>query len=64
MRNLQESILKLLRMDTNKYDFETVRDSAENARKLEQSLRSDIGIYGLNISRDPQLRSDEWESDL
>jgi len=64
MRDLQASILTLLTMDNEEYDFETVKSSAENARKLEQSLRSDIGIYGLKITSDPQLRSGEWESDL
>jgi hypothetical protein len=64
MRDLQESILALLTDNANKYTFESVKDAAGKARNLEQSLRSDIGIYGLNITSDPQLRSGEWESDL
>ena len=65
MVDLQESILKLLSRNDDQYNPNStpnpVKEAGEKARSLEEQLRSDVGIYGLELSREPQLRSGRWE---
>jgi hypothetical protein len=60
MFELQKCILIHLAKNEIEYTTENLKDVGERARNLEENLRSDIGIYGLELSREPQLRSGRW----
>ena len=65
MVDLQKSILTLLKQNKDEYDPtlnpNPVREAGEKARSLEEQLRSDIGVYGLEMSKEPRLRSGGWD---